>query len=485
NKIRLTGGEPTVRKDLVDLVGELGKLKQYGLKTLAMTSNGIALKRKLPELVKNGMNLLNISVDTLDPLKFELITRRKGLERVMESIDQAIALGLRPLKINCVVVRGVNDQEVIDFIEMTRTKPVDVRFIEYMPFDGNKWNKHKLVPYSEILDNIQNKYDVMKLPDDAHDTSKAYQVPGHVGQFGFITSMTDHFCGTCNRLRITADGNLKVCLFGNAEVSLRDLLRENVPDQQLLEIIGVAVKNKKKQHADRIEQLVSAKIYWYKRKHSINSFIQPTTYNPHCLSKIDKTFIPFNYGIPSYFFQSRAFSSKNKKSECSHMSQNTTISDTPTLSHVDPSSGRASMVNVSIKTPTIRTATASGKIRIGREAFDLIQANLMKKGDVFTVSQIAGINAAKQTGYLIPLCHSLLLSHVSVDLKLEQDHSIEIMAKVECEGRTGVEMEALTAVSIAALTVFDMCKSVSKDMVIENIKLLEKTGGKSGTWKSK
>ncbi|CAG8611656.1 2264_t:CDS:2, partial [Scutellospora calospora] len=135
NKIRLTGGEPTVRKDLVDLIGELGKLKKHGLQTLAMTSNGIALKRKLPELVKNGLNLLNISVDTLDPLKFELITRRKGLERVMESIDQAIDLGLRPLKLNCVVVRGVNDQEVIDLIEMTRTKAIDVRFIEYMPFD--------------------------------------------------------------------------------------------------------------------------------------------------------------------------------------------------------------------------------------------------------------------------------------------------------------------------------------------------------------
>lgn len=249
NKIRLTGGEPTVRKDLVDLIGELGKLKQYGLQTIAITSNGIALKRKLPELVKNGLNLLNISLDTLDPLKFELITRRKGLERVIESIDQGIALGLRPLKLNCVVVRGVNDQEVLDFIEMTRTKAVDVRFIEYMPFDGNKWNKQKLVSFNELLDNIRNKYDVAKLPDDAHDTSKAYQVPGYIGQFGFITSMTDHFCGTCNRLRITADGNLKVCLFGNAEVSLRDLLRGNVPDNQLLEIIGAAVKNKKKQHA--------------------------------------------------------------------------------------------------------------------------------------------------------------------------------------------------------------------------------------------
>ncbi|KAF0506691.1 molybdenum cofactor biosynthesis prote [Gigaspora margarita] len=501
NKIRLTGGEPTVRKDLVDLIGELGKLKQYGLQTIAITSNGIALKRKLPELVKNGLNLLNISLDTLDPLKFELITRRKGLERVIESIDQGIALGLRPLKLNCVVVRGVNDQEVLDFIEMTRTKAVDVRFIEYMPFDGNKWNKQKLVSFNELLDNIRNKYDVAKLPDDAHDTSKAYQVPGYIGQFGFITSMTDHFCGTCNRLRITADGNLKVCLFGNAEVSLRDLLRGNVPDNQLLEIIGAAVKNKKKQHAgiiiqifiiidsvnctDRIEQLLSIKVSWYKKMHPIMPLTQPTIYNPHYLYKIDKTFIPYNYGFPSYPLQSRAYSSKNKKSECSQISQNTTISDTPTLSHIDPSSGRASMVNISVKTPTTRTATASGRIRIGREAFDLIQTNLMKKGDVFTVSQIAGINAAKQTGYLIPLCHNLLLSHASVDLKLEQDNSVEIIAKVECEGKTGAEMEALTAVSIAALTVFDMCKSVSKDMVIEDIKLLEKTGGKSGTWRFK
>ncbi|CAG8660049.1 3189_t:CDS:2, partial [Gigaspora rosea] len=246
NKIRLTGGEPTFSS----FIGELGKLKQYGLQTIAMTSNGIALKRKLPELVNNGLNLLNISLDTLDPLKFELITRRKGFERVIESIDQGIALGLRPLKLNCVVVRGVNDKEVLDFIEMTRTKAVDVRFIEYMPFDGNKWNKQKLVSFSELLDNIRNKYDVVKLHDDAHDTSKAYQVPGYVGQFGFITSMTDHFCGTCNRLRITADGNLKVCLFGNAEISLRDLLRGNVPDNQLLEIIGAAVKNKKKELSD-------------------------------------------------------------------------------------------------------------------------------------------------------------------------------------------------------------------------------------------
>ncbi|CAG8556288.1 3457_t:CDS:2 [Diversispora eburnea] len=143
------------------------------------------------------------------------------------------------------------------------------------------------------------------------------------------------------------------------------------------------------------------------------------------------------------------------------------------------------MVNVSTKPSTIRTAVAIGKIRIGCEAFKLVYANSMKKGDVLTVSQIAGINGAKQTGYIIPLCHPLLLSHISVDLRLEEsDYSIEIISKVECEGKTGVEMEALTAVSIAALTVFDMCKSVTKNMVIENLRVIHKTGGKSGNLNS-
>ncbi|CAJ0649920.1 10496_t:CDS:2 [Entrophospora sp. SA101] len=254
NKIRLTGGEPTIRSDIVELVGELGRLKSHGLQTIAMTSNGIALKRKLPKLVDNGLNLLNLSLDTLDPFKFQLITRRKGLERVLETIDQAIELGLKPLKINFVVIRGTNENEVLDFIELTRNKPIYVRFIEYMPFDDNKWNKKKFVPYKELLENIQTKYhNIQRLSDDLNDTSKAYCIPGFTGKFGFITSMSDHFCGTCNRLRITADGNLKVCLFGNAEVNLRDLLRQNVSDQELLEIIGVAVKNKKKQHSGTLE----------------------------------------------------------------------------------------------------------------------------------------------------------------------------------------------------------------------------------------
>ncbi|CAG8719631.1 2861_t:CDS:2, partial [Acaulospora morrowiae] len=474
NKIRLTGGEPTVRSDIISLVGELGKLKSQGLQTLAITSNGIALKRKLPRLAENGLSSLNISLDTLDPFKFELITRRKGFERVMESIEQAISLGIKPVKVNCVVMRGVNDQEVVDFVELTRTMAIDVRFIEYMPFDGNKWNEKKFVPYKELLDNIRNKYhSVTKLFDDSNDTSKAYHIPEFVGRFGFITSMSDHFCGSCNRLRITADGNLKVCLFGNAEVNLRDLLRENIPDQQLLDIIGAAVKNKKKQHAaDLLE--VSKRWFNSQKIHSISSsshmYHRPLAFNQLISS-------PFGYTHASY--------SKKSGSSDTMRPPDTNTTNSPTLSHVDSSSGRASMVNVSKKPSTIRTATACGRIRIGREAFNLVLANSLKKGDVLTVSQIAGINAAKHTGYLIPLCHPLLLSHVSVDLRMEErDYSVEITAKVECEGKTGVEMEALTAVSVSALTIFDMCKSVDKDMVIDNLRVIHKTGGKSGEWSS-
>ncbi|CAI2188179.1 13790_t:CDS:2, partial [Funneliformis geosporum] len=490
NKIRLTGGEPTVRKDIVELIGELGKLKPLGLQTIAMTSNGIALKRKLPKLVENGLNLLNISMDTLDPFKFELISRRKGLERVLETIDQGIALGLRPMKINCVVIRGVNDQEVLDFVEMTRNKPIEMRFIEYMPFDGNKWNKKKLIPYRELLDNIKTRYpDVRKLSDDSHDTSKAYNIPGFVGRFGFITSMTDHFCGTCNRLRITADGNLKVCLFGNAEVSLRNLLRENVPDQQLLEIIGAAVKNKRKQHADYITSSLHNKIV----SETASSFIHSKSY----FSRLSHNFLSlssFNYQntLFSYIHSFHSsYSTKSNSANSNPFSSNNykpnsnSQSDSPSLTHIDPDSGRASMVNVSTKSSTYRTATAFGKVHIGRQAFELVRTNTMKKGDVLTTAQIAGIMAAKHTGNLIPLCHPLLLSHIRVDLKLDEkdNYAVKILSKVECEGKTGVEMEALTAVSVAALTVFDMCKAVGKDMIICDLKVVEKTGGKSGTWR--
>ncbi|XP_066451418.1 molybdenum cofactor biosynthesis protein 1 isoform X2 [Eleutherodactylus coqui] len=248
DKIRLTGGEPLIRPDVVDIIAQLRKLE--GLKTTAITTNGINLARLLPKLKEAGLDVLNISLDTLVPAKFEFIVRRKGFHKVMEGIHRAVELGYNPVKVNCVVMRGLNEDELLDFVALTEKQPLEVRFIEYMPFDGNKWNFKKMVSYQEMLDTIRQKWPELEtVPTEIASTSKAYKVPGFQGHIGFITSMSDHFCGSCNRLRITADGNLKVCLFGNSEVSLRDWLRTGASEEELKQVIGAAVGRKKKQHA--------------------------------------------------------------------------------------------------------------------------------------------------------------------------------------------------------------------------------------------
>lgn len=150
----------------------------------------------------------------------------------------------------CHVHAGFNDDEICDFVAMTADRHVDVRFIEYMPFTGNRWDTSQMVPFRDALALIRERYPAVEaLENGPNDTSKAYRVPGFRGQIGFISSMTEHFCGGCNRLRITADGNLKVCLFGNTEVSLRDALRAGCSEDDLRCLISAAVKRKKKQHA--------------------------------------------------------------------------------------------------------------------------------------------------------------------------------------------------------------------------------------------
>lgn len=289
DKIRLTGGEPTIRRDILNLMKQIGNLRAAGLKELCLTTNGLTLHRKLDAMVEAGLTGVNLSLDTLDPYQFTIMTRRNGHEAVMRSIEQILEMkrlgaGIQ-LKINCVVMRGINEREIIPFVELGKNKDVEVRFIEYMPFDGNKWSQGKMLTFKEMLAMIREKYpDLQKIRDHENDTSKTYQVPGFLGRLGFITSMTHNFCGTCNRLRITSDGNLKVCLFGNSEVSLRDILRErnkgepidqaameaihevemnarntamkdngalnlSSQDHRLLEVIGAAVKRKQAKHA--------------------------------------------------------------------------------------------------------------------------------------------------------------------------------------------------------------------------------------------
>lgn len=257
NKIRLTGGEPLVRKDAVDIIGRLSLIPQ--LSVLGITTNGLVLSKKIPELRKAGLTHINISLDTLVPAKFEFLARRRGWNVVRKSIDDALAAGFDSVKVNCVVMKGINDDELVDFVKLTESRNIEVRFIEYMPFDGNKWSKKKLVPFEEMLSVIRKQLpELERGQDDANHTSKLFKVPGWTGRIGFITSMTEHFCGTCNRLRITADGNLKVCLFGGHEVSLRDALRNKASTDELLSIIGSAVLKKKFSHAG-MDELASVK----------------------------------------------------------------------------------------------------------------------------------------------------------------------------------------------------------------------------------
>lgn len=249
-KVRLTGGEPTVRKDLTDIVERISRID--GIEHVAMTTNGVALKSKLDALKRNGLKSINVSLDSLVKAKFEFMTRRDGLEKVLKSIDEAIRIGIETVKVNVVVVRGQNDDELLDFVQFAKEKPVNVRFIEYMPFNGNKWETRKMVSYAEMFDTIQKKYpSIARIPDETKsEVGKNFQIDDFQGTVSFVTSMTNHFCGGCNRLRILADGNLKVCLFGNAEVSLRDAMRvDNASDDDLKAIVEGAVKRKKAKHA--------------------------------------------------------------------------------------------------------------------------------------------------------------------------------------------------------------------------------------------
>ncbi|KAL4726541.1 hypothetical protein ACLX1H_007223 [Fusarium chlamydosporum] len=513
SKIRLTGGEPTVRRDILPLMRQIGELRQHGLKEICITTNGISLHRKLDSMVESGLTGVNLSLDTLDPWQFQIMTRRKGYDAVQKSIDRILEMnrlgaGIK-LKINCVVMRGVNDREVLPFVDLTQEKDIEVRFIEYMPFDGNKWSKNKMFSYQEMLDLIRTKYPTLqKVQDHKNDTSKTWHIPGFAGKIGFITSMTHNFCGTCNRLRITGDGNLKVCLFGNAEVSLRDILRKSnsgepideqafeamkqiemdrrrdlltsdrtplglAPNEmELLEVIGAAVKRKKEKHAG-IGELEHMKNRPMILIDPVSQSASSRTMPPRVQSLLHNG--PYFITGRSLHLQQRFFSQTRRV-------RSQDDSTKAKLTHVS-STGEARMVSISEKTVTSRIAKAACTVRFSNgTAIGLIRDNQMKKGDVLGVARIAGIMASKRTPDLIPLCHPIALSKATVDLDVRGDDKVDIAATVTCDGKTGVEMEALTAASTAALTVYDMCKAVDKGMVIEGLRVVLKDGGKSGRW---
>jgi cyclic pyranopterin phosphate synthase len=251
-KIRLTGGEPTLRRDLEVLVAALAAIP--GVRDVGMTSNGLVLAKRLPALRAAGLSLLNLSLDTLRPERFERLARRRGHAHVLAALAAAAAAGFDPVKLNVVVMRGVNDDEAADFAALTRDAPVNVRFIEYMPFDGNVWSSDKLVPYAEVKARVEATHGPLaRLPAPPGEVARNYALAGHRGSVSFVASMTRAFCGDCNRLRLMADGALKVCLFGAGEVSLRRAMREGATDAELRAVVGAAVGRKRAAHAGMFE----------------------------------------------------------------------------------------------------------------------------------------------------------------------------------------------------------------------------------------
>ena len=222
-KIRLTGGEPLVRKDAAAIILRLGKL---GV-NLTITTNGILVPNFIETFKEARIKTVNISIDSLIKEKFNQITRRNYFDSVMQNIDLLLQEGFR-VKLNMVLIQGFNEDEIIDFIALTQHKNIQVRFIEFMPFSGNQWDKSKLVTYAQVLETVQSNfafYDIERLVDDPNDTAKNFKIKSYLGSFAVISSVTNPFCSTCNRIRLTADGKLKNCLFSNTETSLLETLR--------------------------------------------------------------------------------------------------------------------------------------------------------------------------------------------------------------------------------------------------------------------
>lgn len=235
DKIRLTGGEPIVRRDLEVLIEQLALID--GVKTLAMTTNATLLKPLARHLKSIGLTALNISLDTLREERFAEITRRDDFYSVMDGLNEALEVGFDSLKLNMVVMSGINDDEVMDFVDFARDKALNVRFIEYMPFKDNQWKSDKVVTFQQMREQIQQKYNLYPLSAEPSAVAKDFGIDGYPGTVSFISSMSDSFCGTCNRLRLTADGSIKSCLFYPAETSLRDELRRGITDEYLEELI--------------------------------------------------------------------------------------------------------------------------------------------------------------------------------------------------------------------------------------------------------
>ncbi len=246
--LRITGGEPLVRAGVAGLVGRLAAL---GFADLALTTNGTGLSRLAPALVDAGLTRVNVSCDSLNPARFAAIRRRGDLATVLAAMDAAEAAGLPPIKVNVVVMSGVNEDEVVDFAAFARSTGRVVRFIEFMPLDADgNWDRESVYPAEAILAAIGERWPLVALdPVGAdHAPAERFAFADGVGQVGVVASVTRPFCGSCNRLRLTADGAIRNCLFSDDELSARDVMRAGGGDEDVARVLRAAVWGKRPGH---------------------------------------------------------------------------------------------------------------------------------------------------------------------------------------------------------------------------------------------
>jgi len=249
SKIRLTGGEPLIRKGLTGFIRELADIN--GIDDLSLTTNGTLLEAKAAELAASGITRINVSLDSLRPDRFRELTRGGELERIMRGIEKAESMGFVPIKLNMVPVRGINDDEIEGFARLTLQKPYHVRFIEFMPIGDRKmWDESRVVPTSEVRGRIEAIGALETVEKDAGEKGPAalYRLPGARGIIGFISPVSDHFCGSCNRLRLTADGKIRPCLFSESEIDLKTPMRAGCDDDELARLMVLALNVKPEGH---------------------------------------------------------------------------------------------------------------------------------------------------------------------------------------------------------------------------------------------
>ncbi|MEO8238179.1 MAG: GTP 3',8-cyclase MoaA [Flavobacterium sp.] len=247
DKIRLTGGEPLLRKDFPEIISKLANLEV----SLSITTNGILIDRHIDVLKQFKVKKINLSLDTLVSSKFHSVTLRNQFEKVIDNLHLLLNNDFQ-VKVNVVLMKGFNENEIIDFIKLTEFLPLSIRFIEFMPFAGNEWDRSKMVTQNEILSQVEACFTqdkVQKLEDEKNFTARTYKVKGFQGNFGIISSITNPFCDGCNRIRLTANGKIKNCLFSNSETDLLTAFRNG---ESITELISTSIKNKKKVRAGMV-----------------------------------------------------------------------------------------------------------------------------------------------------------------------------------------------------------------------------------------